>query len=725
MIKIYSHHFIFLIAVAFLLLGCSSTSIQKIENSPVANKRLKIIDESVLKSSNNVHMIQAGETADTLNHNNPPTARHTRTLSAPYTSRSPIIDGSIDDKPWQDAIVASNFWLSLEQKMPSDRTEVLLLRDEQYLYFAFRCYDSQPESVIAEKTRHDAGLGSDDRVSVELDSFHNYRTISTYSVNARGTQNDAISGGRARKVEWKGDWKGAAVRTEYGWSAEIAIPFSILNYHSESRDFGINFLRYQNRTDEQSYWADVTPQFKREEMGVLSGLELPDIAKKQPWTFMPYALAGVNLFDIKGEAHDKQAYAGVDIRYEPRPNITGVLSLYPDFSQLEAQVTDIDFSYNEKYRADPRPFFQEGSAYFGSNRSYFYSNRIPDFYIGGKAFAQVGKNAMGALLTDAPDNRQDGVFRLVNQIGALHSVGAMVVTTKREDLNNQLAVAQIDGEEASGLFYDLDLAYSNTEKKDFDTGGSARASIGWKNDYWTIEGTSDYFDKEYFPANGLLKDDRYGTKSLNASASYYQQYTKGQGLFREVSSNLSLTGRDTMDGRTQDHSIWIDGSVELQQQIKLLVSYYEADYRPTADERGEFSNTLNHDHYWATNLDFNTRSNFFGYGAYFADGVLGGGDYQYLTGYFWLRPTINTSINVTSERLDNFGISNQTIVNLGWDVTTEDGFVARYIDAEEGDYFRLAYRHTDRSGIDYFAVFDEDPFTDTKFSVKMVWTFLQ
>ena len=298
----------------------------------------------------------------------------------------------------------------------------------------------------------------------------------------------------------------------------------------------------------------------------------------------------------------------------------------------------------------------------------------------------------------------------------------MLVATHREELDNQLAVVQLDGREPGGLFYDLDVAYSNTEKKDFDTGGPARGSIGWQYDYWTVEGSSDYYDNEYFPADGLFKDDRYGTKSLNASAGYYRLLAPGQGLFREISGSVSLTGRDTMDGRTQNHGIWIDGSVELHQQIKVLLSYSDARYRPVGDERGEFSDTLNHDHYWATNLDFNTRSNIYGYGAYYADGILGGGDYQYITGYLWVKPTINTSFKVSSEQLENFGTFNQTIVNLGWDITNQDGIVARYIDSEGDRYIRVAYRHTPRAGVDYFAVFDENPFTDTQFSVKAVWS---
>ena len=145
-----------------------------------------------------------------------PQPGHTRSVILPVTGVAPIIDGRLDDEAWDRATLATDFWNSSLSQPPSDQTVVLIQSDGVNLYFGFYCYDSQPEAITAVKTRRDAGLGFDDHVSIELDSYRNFRTISTYSVNANGTQNDAIAGGRARKIEWKGDWKGAAVRTDYG-----------------------------------------------------------------------------------------------------------------------------------------------------------------------------------------------------------------------------------------------------------------------------------------------------------------------------------------------------------------------------------------------------------------------------------------------------------------------------------------------------------------------------
>ena len=63
---------------------------------------------------------------------------------------------------------------------------------------------------------------------------------------------------------------------------------------------------------------------------------------------MPFVLGGKNIADKEGEVRDSLVTAGMDMRYQPRPNLTGIFSVNPDFSQVEDAVTDISFSYTEK-----------------------------------------------------------------------------------------------------------------------------------------------------------------------------------------------------------------------------------------------------------------------------------------------------------------------------------------------------------------------------------------
>ena len=412
-----------------------------------------------------------------------PVPGHMRSLPVPRTEETMIVNGMLDEPAWKNASVADGFWMTEKDQWPAEKTEVLVIADEGHLYFGFRAYDGQPDKILAYQTRRDGGLGLDDQVGVELDPFHNHREISTYSINSIGTQDDAIAGGRARNIQWKGDWTAAAVRTDYGWSAEIAIPFEILNYRDGNTTFGINLVRYHNRTDEWSRWADLSPQNKPEEMGHLTELRLPVGEKPSEWTFLPYTLLGHNTPDKHGQIHNFLGTGGIDIRYQPRQNQTGVVSLNPDFSQVETQITDINFNYNEKFRPDPRPFFQEGSAYFGTDNKYLYSNRVPDFNYGGKFFTQLGRNRVGALVTDAPDGRWDMAFRLARELDATNTAAFMIVSTAREDLNNQLFVGSISGRHpSSGFNYSLDLAKTATQREDGD-GGQMQSTLGWKGDH--------------------------------------------------------------------------------------------------------------------------------------------------------------------------------------------------------------------------------------------------
>lgn len=323
-----------------------------------------------------------------------------------------MIDGRLEESSWFNADPANRFWISESSRWPEAQTEVRVLTDERFLYFAFRCYD-EGEGQFAIKTVRDSGLGFDDQVQIQLDTFGDHNNVSTFFVNALGTQSDKIAGGRANKIEWKGDWSSAAVKTDYGWSAEIAIPFAMLNYRPGRRDLNVNFIRYHHRTRERSRWADVTPQFKLEEMGHLTGVRMPAQKKADPWSFMPYVIAGRNVIDRDRELQEQMLDGGLDIRYEPSRNATALVSLRPDFTQVERQITNINFDYDEKGVSDPRTFFREGEDYFSQDLRSFYSPRIPDFDSGVKASGQTRVADPRIIIHNYAGSEWDSLFILL------------------------------------------------------------------------------------------------------------------------------------------------------------------------------------------------------------------------------------------------------------------------------------------------------------------------
>src|SRR5437868_5403542 len=134
-----------------------------------------------------------------------PPPGHTRSLSVPQAPAPPLIDGVLDDVAWTGAARADLFWNSLQERWPTEQTEVLVTADRTNLYFAFKAFDSRPDEIEALQTRRDADLAFDDQVAVVLDPFITYRELSTYRVNSIGTQRDELGAGRARQLSWKGN----------------------------------------------------------------------------------------------------------------------------------------------------------------------------------------------------------------------------------------------------------------------------------------------------------------------------------------------------------------------------------------------------------------------------------------------------------------------------------------------------------------------------------------
>jgi Domain of unknown function (DUF5916)/Carbohydrate family 9 binding domain-like len=653
---------------------------------------------------------------------NRPPPGHTRELVAPQVETPPVIDGRVDDDAWKTAAVASDFYVSIQDQWPTDRTEALVTADETHLYIAFLCFDSQPDAIIALDTRRDANLNEDDQVAVELDPFMSYREISSYTVSARGTVSDEIAGGRASQLAWKGEWQGAAVRTSYGWSAEMAIPFAILNRPEDTTTFGINFLRYQNRTREWSQWADTTVRDLPEERGRLGGLSPSPNARRFPLTFMPYVLVGKDVPDRDGEVQDEMLEAGIDIRYQPRHDMTGVLSLYPDFSQVEEAVTDIDFSYNEKAVDDNRPFFQEGSAYF-PDEELFYTNRVPDFDYGMKGFTRINSYQIGTFVTRSPGSRIDAVFDFEREFDATHSAGLAVVGTDQSDLQNLVLASRFEGRREAGFEYELEGGVSSTQEEKGD-GSFTVGSIGWDGDYWTPSLELSHYSKNYRPELGLLDEDLLDTQGVNPGVSYYR-FSGNDELIQQLSFGVDWEYRETGDGKLQRSEGGAGGYIEFRQGIALDLSVSGGQYRPLEDddEPGSWEDEKNDDHYYSAFLDFNTRSRWFRYGGGYAGGNLGGGDYEYMTAYVKARPTETTSLNINAERVSSFGTFSQVVVTGGWDATPRHGLYTRYIYSDGDDYYRLAYNWRVRTNLDLFAVYDDSPYEPAQTSVKLLFAF--
>lgn len=405
-----------------------------------------------------------------------------------------------------------------------------------------------------------------------------------------------------------------------------------------------------------------------------------------------------------------------------------MISLNPDFSQIEEAVTDISFSYSEKEVDENRPFFVEGAGYFSSeidNNQYFYSNRVADFDVGSKGFGRIGRTKFGLLATKAPDDRLDLAGRLLYELNSTNSAITTIVATRQQAFDNVLGVAQLRGRQPSGFNYSFDAAItSTTDVSDPDivdgNGAHYQGAVGWSGDYSYISLEADDYEASYFPANALLDEDLPGTRGAFLSTGYYKE--RSGPLWRKIDAYVGARYRETDAGKLQERGWFSGGSVEFNTDVRFDFYAEEGPYRPVTDTVGEFENELNEDRYYSTNLDLNTRSSRFAAGVQYAWGDLGGGDYEYVAAFARWRPLSNFFLTLSGEKTRSFGTSEQLVFVGSWDITPEHALAGRFINNEDGDSYRLAYSRRARKGLDIFAVYDNDPFRDEEYSLKLVYT---
>lgn len=348
----------------------------------------------------------------------------------------PTLDGLLDDPLWKEAPIAAEFTDPQTGKLAADPTIARLAYDETFLYVAFECRDSQPDGIVGRELERDTlyrndNQSNEDWVEVSLDPFLSFKDNdqARFAVNPLGTRSAVFGGGRASKAEWSGAWEAAVKRTPTGWSAELKIPWKVLNYPAGGqglkRTFGLNFSRFQYRTRIRSVWSNTGLQGFTNLIGRWEGVEVPRSAFKPTLSLLPYTLA----FAGDGPTIVR---SGLDARYQATPDLTAVVSANPDFATVENAVQGIAFSRSERFVAERRPFFLEGGDYFRTGQFFslgplFYSNRIPRFDVGTKVFGKLTpRDTIGVLLTEDFGVRSDLVARYRRDLSPTAQAGFFV-----------------------------------------------------------------------------------------------------------------------------------------------------------------------------------------------------------------------------------------------------------------------------------------------------------
>ncbi len=334
-------------------------------------------------------------------------------VSIPQLSEAPKIDGKLEDSVWREAVVLENFtqYEPLEGSDPTEKTIAYIGYDSNNLYLAIRCFDSNPKAVRACLTQRDKSMG-DDEVTVYLDTFNDKKRAFAFVVNPCGVQTDGIfteqrqmgrgrrgggggGGGGFDRIDknWDTFFSTDAFIDDAGFSVELAIPFKSLRFpNSLKQTWGLQIKRKIPRKNEEIYWyprsRDINGFLIQSGTMTIEG----DLAKGKNLEIMPVVTG------LKERQGVFKPEPGINFKYGITSDLTADMALNPDFSQVEADMPQIDVNQRYAlYYREKRPFFLEGKDLFDTPLELVYTRKIVNPLWGAKLTGKIGKTSLAFL----------------------------------------------------------------------------------------------------------------------------------------------------------------------------------------------------------------------------------------------------------------------------------------------------------------------------------------
>lgn len=301
------------------------------------------------------------------------------------TTPAPAIDGKLEEACWTQGEWSDAF----VQREPHEgapaayRTELKILYDDHNLYVAIRAHDPEITTIPHLRARRDELAG--DVVGIAFDSYADRRSAFEFALTLGGNQYDAQLRNWGGDSSWNAVWKSGVDTGNGCWTAEFRIPFSQLRHNGRSAQvWGLHGWRWIPRLQERSNWqlipmdnAGLVYSF-----GELRGLrDLPTVRRLE---IVPYTVAKlVAVPDSAGNpllaGSSAGIEAGLDLKLGLSSGFTLTATANPDFSQLEADPSELNLSSVETFYSERRPFFLEGknTLEFGLDADLlFYSRRL-------------------------------------------------------------------------------------------------------------------------------------------------------------------------------------------------------------------------------------------------------------------------------------------------------------------------------------------------------------
>jgi hypothetical protein len=449
------------------------------------------------------------------------------------------IDGKLDEPAWRQAIIYDEFVQTMPNtgKSPAVKTRAMLITSEDGIYIGIV---NQQKERSRRYSSHDQYTSADFNI-VYLDFAGSGNTAYEFVATlGGGTMDGTYTRGNKSNRDWDGLWSVAVSEDEDAWYSEFFIPWSVATFRSSddtaTRNMAVSFMRYNMDAQEIYFFPDTSR--------VLSTFTYDfqpfnvQVAQSGSWAATPYFSGKWQVDD--GEQDDN---LGLDLVYKPNSAHQFLLTLNPDFGQVESDELVVNYTNIETLRSDKRPFFTENQSLFDvrgpDNLKLFHTRRIGGASSDGAGIQEI---SLAAKSIHSLASADVGVFYarekdMPQSAGASFLAGRWLRSDDHWSLGQLVTFAEVPQRSRKAAMSNLDFNYrfseqttifanilaSRVDDQHNVTMGSAatvsaslRPLRNWNNqlDFSYFSDKLELNDLGYLPRNDLIRARYTGEYSL-------------------------------------------------------------------------------------------------------------------------------------------------------------------------------------------------------------------
>jgi hypothetical protein len=558
-------------------------------------------------------LVAARESGDDGDAETKPT-RATRLFGeVPHIRSDIVVDGELDEPLWEQALVVT---LDIEtdpgENIPAPvQTFLYIAENGSELLVGFDARDPDSADVRAYLRDRDSAW-DDDLVGIVIDTFNDQRRAFEFFVNPLGVQMDLtlddVNGGESDA--WNAIWTSAGRITDSGYTVEMAIPFAQLRFQrsEQAQLWGLEGLRFRPRGNRVR--MSTNPQDRGRNCYLCQLDKVQGFANIEPGK-------GIEIVpSITAQRADRRAAidepllggdteteAGMNVRWAVTPDLVANFTLNPDFSQVEADVAQLDVNNQfALFFPETRSFFLEGQDYFATPINAVFTRTIADPDFGAKLTGNLAEGAFGllaaedtvtnllfpgALSSSSESLNQDsrtvvGRYRRNLDIGDGSALGALL--TSRAGDNYENTVAGFDGRLRPNSNHSVQFqylrsqtAYPDSVARDFDqpdglfTGDALQLNYDYETREWFAGLNYQRFDDQFRVDTGFRTQVGMENRSLFLGRVWY---TEDERWWNRAQIGFNIFDRHRGDGALlrRNREIFINANARRESFMRLAVS---------------------------------------------------------------------------------------------------------------------------------------------------------